>query len=72
MKTLLATLGILAAAAVPATACPYSNKSASVDQTVTASISAPEAPISTPVAAAPAEDPADAATVKPETPADAD
>ena len=65
MKTLLATLGILAAAAVPATACPYSNKSAALDQTATASISQPQAPLSAPVEAAPAEDETGPASVAP-------
>ncbi|MCB1383399.1 MAG: hypothetical protein KDJ73_10820 [Notoacmeibacter sp.] len=65
MKTLFATLGILAAAAVPATACPYSNKSAALDQTATASISQPGTPLSAPAEAAPAEDETDPAAVKP-------
>lgn len=48
MKTLLATFAVVALATASASACPYSNKSASVDTTVTASISTPAAPISTP------------------------
>ncbi len=56
MKTLLATFAVVAFATASASACPYSNKSASVDSTVTASISVPQTPISTP---ADAVEPAD-------------